>query len=77
MESKELRSFINSYLFVPISEELAGQLQAIIATQISEMTAETVTKFAKSVFKNQEDWTFKNTIQTKYKEQFGGTLSYT
>ena len=75
MESKELRSFINSYLFVPISEELAGQLQAIIATQISEMTAETVTKFAKSVFKNQEDWTFKNTIQTKYKEQFGGTLT--
>lgn len=75
MESKELRSFINSYLFVPISEELAGQLQAVIATQIPEMTAETVTKYAKSVFKNQEDWTFKNAIQTKYKELFGESLT--
>ena len=75
MESKELRSLINGYLFVPISEELAGQLQAVVATQVSEMTTETVTKYAKSVFNNQEDWMFKNAIQTKYKELFGETLS--
>lgn len=75
MESKELRSIINRYLFVPISEELASQVQDVVVTLVSEITTEMVTKYAKSVFKNQVDWSFKNAIQTKYKEQVGETLT--
>ncbi|MBR4406506.1 MAG: hypothetical protein IKT30_09045, partial [Bacteroidaceae bacterium] len=75
MESKELRGLINRHLFVPISEELVERLKDVVDTQVSEMTAETVTKYAKAVFKNQVDWTFKNAIQTKYKEQYGESLT--
>ena len=74
MESKDLRSLINEHLFVPISEELAGQLQSVVVTQVTVMTAEMVTKYAKSVFRNKVEWEFKNAIQTKYKEQFGESL---
>ena len=75
MESKELRGLINRHLFEPISEELIKRLKDVVDTQVSEMTAETVTKYAKAVFKNQVDRTFKNAIQTKYKEQFGESLT--
>ena len=75
MESKELRAVINRHLFVPVSEEMARQLQDVVVTQMSGITAETVTKYAKAVFRNQVDWTFKNAIQTKYKEQFGESLT--
>lgn len=75
MVSKELRGLINSNLFVPIPDELEGQLHDVVASHVSEVTAEMVTKYAKAVFENQVDWTFKNVIQTKYKEQFGESLT--
>ena len=75
MESNELRRLLNRHLFVPISEELEGQLKEVVDTQVSEMTAETVTKYAKAVFQNQVDGTFKNAILTKYKEQYGESLT--
>lgn len=75
MESKELRSLINRHLFVPISEEMAGRFLVVVSSQVPEMTAETVTKYAKAVFKNQVDWTFKNAIQTKYEEHYGESLT--
>lgn len=75
MESKELRSLINRHLFVPISEEMVGQLLDVVFSQVPVMTAETVTKYAKAVFRNQVEWSFKNAIQTKYKEQYGESLT--
>lgn len=75
MESKELRSLINRHLFVPISEELVGQLLDVVSSQVPEMTAEAVTKYARAVFKNQVEWSFKNAIQTKYEEQYGESLT--
>ena len=75
MESKELTRAINKYLFMPIPGDLIEQLQDVVVNHISGMTAKTLTNYAKAAFMNQVDWTFKNTIQTKYKEQFGGTLT--
>lgn len=75
MESKELTNAINKHLFVPIPEDLAKHLQEVVVNHISGMTAEIVTNYAKALFRNQVDWKFKNTVQTQYKEQFGGTLT--
>ena len=75
MESKQLTNAINKHLFVPIPEDLAGHLQEVVVNHVSGMTADLVTNYANAVFRNQVDWKFKNTVQTKYKEQFGGTLT--
>ena len=75
MESKKLTDAINIRLFVPISDEMAEQLEELVANHILGMTAETVTNYAKATFRNQVDWKFKNAIQTKYKEQYGTTLT--
>jgi hypothetical protein len=75
MESKELINAINKHLFVPIPDEFAEHLEKVVVNHISGMTAEAVTNYAKAVFLNQVNWKFKNAIQTKYKEQFGATLT--
>lgn len=75
MESKELTNAINKQLFVPIPEDLVNHLQEVVVNLVSVITAEKVTKYAKAVFRNQVEWTFKNDIQAKYKEQFGGALT--
>ena len=75
MESKQLTNAINKHLFVPIPEDLAGHLQEVVVNHVSGMTADLVTNYANAVFRNLVDWKFKNTVQTKYKEQFGGTLT--
>ena len=75
MESKELTNAINKHLFVPIPDDLAEHLQDVVENHITGMTAEMVTNYAKAAFRNQVDWKFKDTVQTKYKEQFGSTLT--
>lgn len=60
---------------MPIPEDLAEHLQEVVLNHISGVTAEMVTNYAKAAFRNQVDWKFKNTVQTKYKEQFGGILT--
>lgn len=74
MESKELESLMNQYLFVPIPDKLAEQLHDVVDNLIPEMTSELVTKYAKAVFRNQADLTFMNNYQTMYKKLYGVAL---
>lgn len=75
MESKKLTNAINKHLFVPIPDDLVEHLQDVVVNHITGMNAEMVTNYAKAAFRNQVDWKFKDTVQTKYKEQFGATLT--
>lgn len=75
MGNKELRNLINRHLFVPVSEELTGQLHDVVVSLVAGMDKDTVTEYAKAVFNNRIEWKFKNAIQTKYKEQYSDDLN--
>ncbi len=66
---------INQNLFMPITEELSEHLHNVVISLVAEMDKDMVTRYAKAVLQNHVDFRFKNTVQTKYKEQYGEVLT--
>lgn len=66
---------INQNLFMPINEELSERLHNVVISLVADIDKDMVTRYAKAVLQNHVDFRFKNTVQTKYKEQYGEVLT--
>ena len=74
MGRKELKTIINKYLFVPITDELAEQLHAVADTIAAETGFESASTYVRSSYLNQASPLFKGRVQTLYIEQYGESL---
>ena len=74
MTSKELKEAINAHLFVPISEELAGQLLEVAKVLVSEMGMEELDNYSRSFFLNRISPSFKGQFLAQYKDTYGEGL---
>lgn len=75
MTSKELKEAIDAHLFVPISEELAGQLLEVAKALVPEMGMEEVDNYSQSFFLNRISPSFKGLVLSQYKEMYGEGLN--
>lgn len=74
MGSKELKTIINKYLFVPIADEMAEQLHEVAGVIAAETGVENASTYIRSSYLNQASSSFKSQVQTQYKEKYGESL---
>ena len=70
MESKELKSVIDKYLFVPIDEELVERLHDVTNSMTIEIDSDIMENYVGAFFSNSVDLSFRGTFVRIYQDNY-------